>query len=236
MYLVFWLAACISFLWGIWFFKLLPMNIIGITTLFLLILTLSLNCFSYYSCIVYTCFLASISRLKVGTLKHNKYLPSSSWGLQRLMSNAKVFSMIFLLVSFLYTLQYVAHIIPSIQNTVSMSLFHAHPLAFGLISLLVFLLGLATFLVIFITPKYFLRRIFRKWKELSLREFEAKLYERDSGEEDYELRERIVHDIEMLNNDKLAFESNTFEVSVAVTTIAVNVLTSIGFFVKSNPL
>lgn len=204
-----------------------PSNFIGNITFFLFSIALFLNFSSYYTCILFTYFLRQVSNLpNIKELHHNRYIPSSSLGLQRLSSNASIASLVFLIVSMLFTVIHIFIILSGIRANEFIDLLRNRPNYFRFITVSIFILGAGTFFVLYLVPKLFLKRIHRIWKIDSLKEFEDALCLAERANNTSEV-DRLLTIIERLNKDNLRIEYSFLEVSVVLTTGILNIISII---------
>jgi len=226
-YHIFWIITSISSIVIIVsIFKLIPFDCIGIATIWLLIASLGLNFSSYYLSITFVYFINKVSFLN--NLEYNKYLPSKTWGLQKLFFCAREGSSTFLIVTLLYTLLFMALIFSGLQNENILNGINKHikPLLFLIIAL--FTIGIMTSCIIFIFPKIFLYNLHKNWKEQSLKIFEQELYNAEKNN-DYKKIFRLVNIINILQKDKFIPQFNTFEVLVPLSTILLNIISIYNF-------
>lgn len=218
-YIVIWSICVVSIIVGIIKFHFVTLNIIGWLTILLLAVSLGLNFFSYYLSIILTYFLRQISNISQD-LKHNQYIPSATCGFQRLQSDATMHSMVFLIVTLFYTVLY---------SIFAIQLFHTAAIPgslrdnilFGLITYLSLLFGIFTFLVVFLVPKLFLRRLLERWKNASLSSFQESLYQAEE-QHDTAMIEAAITKIERIQNDRLKLQFCGFEFWVAMSTVFIN--------------
>lgn len=205
----------------------LPSNLIGDITISLFSTALFLNFSSYYTCILLTYFLRQVSNLpNIKELHHNRYIPSSSLGLQRLSANASIASVVFLMVSMLFTIIHIVTILSGIRSDEFIELLKKRPDYFRFITVSIFMLGAGTFFVLYLVPKLFLKRIHRIWKIDSLREFEDALRLAERANNTSEV-DRLLTIIDRLNKDNLRIEYGFLEMSVALTTGILNIISII---------
>lgn len=88
------------------------------------------------------------------------------------------------------------------------------------------MLGAGTFFVLYLVPKLFLKRIHRIWKIDSLREFEDALRLAERANNTSEV-DRLLTIIDRLNKDNLRIEYSFLEMSVALTTGILNIISII---------
>lgn len=128
----------------------------------LFMISLILNCYSFYGSITFAYFMRGLITKDVDKWEYNKYLPSKTKGFSIFVSNAKMNSFIFFLVSALYTLTYYMLIIIPLYRG------EAAPLTDIVMFLqinIIILAGAGMSIALFIADHFFLRRILEKWKE-----------------------------------------------------------------------
>jgi hypothetical protein len=203
-------------------------NCAGLYTIFLLILTLIFNAFSYYLCIIYIKFLRdnSINKIRSG---YNESNPSCSLGFQQLLLSAKTQSKLFLFTSLLYSFAFLIAFSQSINNGVTATLDKEQGITFFVIIFLTFFLTIVASVAMFFAQGYYLNRILRFWKMDTLKTLENKLMQAYS-KNCISCINRLSKNIETLVNDKpLAITSFPVEMSVSITTILLNVVSVFGF-------
>lgn len=119
---------------------------------------------------------------------------------------------------------------PSLSSQIIAAI-QQHPVDFGFMSFLIAALGILTFFIVLLVPKVFLRRILGKWKEKSLKQFEAELYLAEAENNCLGIEKSIQH-INMLCQDNLKLKVNVFEILVSASTFAINAVGIISFFIK----
>jgi len=222
-YFLLWMGILAYLLAVSFYFEINPRSVSGAVTTVLFVLALLLNYSSYYSCILLAFFLGRVSNLEeIDRLKHNRYLPSSTSGFQRLVSNATVSSITFLVVSILFTTeQVIASCFQTVDERVEL-----HPRLFALMVMITCFMGLGTFLVLYLVPRYFLRKILRRWKEHSLLSLEQALDWAENQGDDSKI-DWVLAKIEMLGRDNLKTPYSVLETGVALTTALLNILSII---------
>ena len=222
-YIISWVLLCVCYFIGYYYFGMIAGNVLNIVlTAVLYALSVFLNGFSWYISVLYTLFLVKVSRMtnqELNQLPHNKYIPSLSSGIKELLLYAEDNSIIFLIVSLLYAVGFfISFKLTGQQN---IDFFSQEGMWFVFLTFLVLLPGMITYLVIFLSPRYFLRRILRRWKYQTLRELEHDLYQAQNDGDANKVR-LYNSNIQVVAEDKLRYESNSFEFVLAFTTIFSN--------------
>lgn len=223
----FWAFVCVKSAYIFRYLGIFPSNLIGDITIFLFLIALFLNYSSYYTCILLTYFLRQVSNLpNIKELHHNQYIPSSSLGLQRLSANASTTSVVFLIVSMLFTIIHIVTILSGMKSDEIRELLENRPDYFCFVTFSIFILGAGTFLVLYLVPKLFLKRIHRIWKIDSLKKIEGDLRLAEKANDKPEI-DRLLTIIDRLNKDNLKIEYSFLEVSVVLTTGMLNIISII---------
>lgn len=206
----------------------ITLNLCGAITVGLYVLAMFLNCFSYFTCFLYVMFLRKISNSKeIKNYKHNKFLPATSSGFQKLVSNAQQNSMVFLIVAVLFSILYCI-LLTAQQINSHGSLIIKYPYIVFFLTLQVILLGVGTFCIDYIAPQIFLGRILGRWKEQTLAELESDLYD-ESIERYSEREEKIIVYIENLNNNRIKYRYRIVDYILIITTIIANLVSVLSF-------
>jgi len=222
-YVISWVLLCVSYFIGYNHFGMIVGNVLNIVlTVVLYALSVFLNGFSWYISVLYTLFLFKVSRMtsqELNQLPHNKYIPSLSSGIRELLLYAEANSIIFLIVSLLYAVNFFISFKIAAQQKINFS--SQEGIWFILLAFLVLLPGLITYLVIFLSPRHFLRGILRRWKSQILKELERGLYQAESVG-DVKKVQLYNSNIQVVAEDKLRYERGSFEFVLAFTTIFSN--------------
>lgn len=222
-----WFICCIYIVYVIQSYQLLDCGISKWITIFLLLLSLCLNYSSYYWSVQFTYFLRQVSKISTrksdSFLEYNIYIPTSTSGIQRLLSDSTLTAVVFLVISLLYTAFYLIIILGNYNNYAFQIRVEDSPMLFRLTSILTGALGIGTFIFIFLLPRLFLKRIIAAWKRKSLKTFECKLHEAEQNQNISQI-DRIVCIIERLHKDTLIFSYNSVEITVAVITCICNII------------
>lgn len=230
LYFITWIVT-----WGssiaiiLFVFKLIPFDCIGITTITLLFISLTLNFSSYYLSLTLVYFFKRVSLLN--DLQYNKYLPSATWGLQKLLFYTREGSSTFLIVTLLYTILYTVLILSGIQNKNIFNAINDHSISLLFIIVSLFIIGFITYFIIFIVPKIFLSNLHKNWKEQSLKTFERELLNAENINDDKKI-DLLVNRINTLQKDRFINQFNTFEILVTLSTILINIISIYNFILK----
>ena len=210
-------------------FKLIPINPVGIMTLILLLASLTLNYASYYLSINLVYFIRRVSLLD--NLEYNMYLPSATWGLQKLFVYTREGAVTFLVVTFLYTILYMILIFSGMRKAYFLNTManYNKPLIFIIFVLLS--IGFITYIIIFIAPKIFLSNLYKNWKEKSLKMLENELVNAEQHSDDTKI-DLIINRIIVLQKDRFLPPFNTIEILVTLSTILINIVGIYNFILK----
>lgn len=174
---VIWFGAASSFL-GFAFYNIPIQNALQkgafgcIVTVVLFLLSISLEAYSCFGGLVTLRFLHNISRNSnqsgILSLKHNRYLPSQSSGFKKLMSNINLNTTCYVIESILFMLVFVCTVALSTNlNPSAKKSILKIDLSKDWLTLIFFisyfLLCVGGSIVMYLAPKYMMRRILRRW-------------------------------------------------------------------------
>ncbi|MFR8039681.1 MAG: hypothetical protein ACLU5E_06825 [Anaerovoracaceae bacterium] len=161
------LWTCISAFIVISIWEIRPFTFTKIANTVLLIFSIFLNYYSFYAAIAYAYFIRTLFRKNIDEWKYNKYIPSATHGFSLLVSNVKMNSLIFFLISSLYTFVYML-ILYSPSTNIELV---PKEVIFVQVNIIV-LAGSGMTVALFIAGHFFLQRILLKWKETTLQELD----------------------------------------------------------------
>ncbi len=202
VYLFIWNISNLYFLYCVQKLAILPKGVPGAVYICLILITNALNFSSYFICMAFIQFLKKVSALE--HLDYNMYIPSATYGFQRLRKAANTTYLFFLADSFLCMAAGIYFIIknkPAISSLIDF-------IRFGYISAFLAFWGLLSFLYITFEVKYNIYSLFEQWKEQSFFYLEQSAKKADSQN-----LQDINEQIRALKQDK----------------ISVNIMSMIGF-------
>ena len=186
-------------------------------------ITMYYNEKSYFNCIAYVHFLYKLSSNKNNSslrkYQYNKYLPASSFGFKRLLSYVHINATCFLFVALLQTISFflITAINPKI---IDLSKY---------ISILAIVFdisfGIGSCILIYLAPKFLLRRILNKWIEHSNRIFEEKIFNLKDADPNIPI---VLDYIQRLKKERIFFDRDIIEIVIAVSAVIVSIAT-LGF-------
>lgn len=184
-----------------------------------------LNFSSYYICIVFVYFIMRLCKLERETkLDYIKQCPSATYGFQVLSRAFDIISLYFLLDSLFCSIAYY-----SFWQMASKEKYDpgtaAKYWAFLYVTLFVIVLGLASWLFIILGSRVYLNRLHRWWK---LRSYQSYKEEYWSGQWQPAVRDRILADIDRLNQDKITMKS--WEMLISLLAVVANLVTAASIF------
>lgn len=202
-------------------------DFLGLTTIVSYLVAIIPNIGSYYFCFLYVYFLRKVSNLKqIETLSHNIYIPSTSKGFKILLVNAQHIATTFLGVSSLYSLA-LCILITNAQIKKS-NLFYSHPYSLLFMIFMILIMGIGTFIILYVGPKIFLGRILGKWKEHTLCDLEKKINFFES-QKNYEAVKTMVDYVKDVDSDKLKYRYEILDMILIVTNILSNSVSILNF-------
>ncbi|MBE5988707.1 hypothetical protein BXY41_12150 [Lacrimispora xylanisolvens] len=202
-------------------------NIFGAYSLVIFILSMVLNGASYYFCISYVIYLRYLSNF-AGTKKFkcNKYIPSSTYGFQFLISFSNNNAYVFLIVSLLYSIcGYL------ILNLISTNVEIKQKLYAVVIGGITLLFGIGTFIAIFIVPYAFLKRILIMWKENLMKEIEMKI--KNFNKDKVSDLESLININDILYKDDFKHGFDIVSIILLISTIIVNITGACDFIINN---
>lgn len=218
LYLIIWFSIFLFLSYQSINVQLLPANVITILTILLFFIAMSLNYYSYYSCITFTLFLRKLSHLsRLTSFRYNHYIPSLTSSFQQLLSHITFTSLTFFIVSFLFTTIYSIAVLNRIYSNDTLELLKYYPLFFYIATCITCILGFGTLFVLYLMPRFYLKRIHNLWKETSLLNFEKKLYSAERQNNSAEI-DRCVNIISRISQDKLSTHFQFLNLTIAFAT------------------
>lgn len=165
VYFLLWICLSAFIVISIW--EIRPFTFTKVANTVLLIFSIFLNYYSFYASIAYAYFIRTLFRKNIDEWKYNKYMPSATHGFSLLVSNVKMNSLIFFLISSLYTFVYML-ILYSPSTNIELA---PKEVIFVQVNIIV-LAGSGMTVALFIAGHFFLQRILLKWKETTLQELD----------------------------------------------------------------
>ena len=188
----------------------------------LFIISLILNCYSFYGSITFTYFLRGIIKKGVDKWEYNKYLPSKTAGFSLFVSNIKMNSFVFFMISTLYTLTFYMLIsIPVYRGEMA-------PLTDMILFLqinIIILAGVGMSIALFISGHFFLRRILEKWKDNSKAEINKTWKRAYSSKDGFSDVLDYTNCLEKVDSDRIRYDYTDLPSFIlSIVTIFLNVL------------
>lgn len=165
VYFLLWTFISAFIVISIW--EIRPFTFTKVANIALLIFSIFLNYYSFYASIAYAYFIRTLFRKNIDGWKYNKYMPSATHGFSLHVSNVKMNSLIFFLISSLYTFVYML-ILYSPSTNIDLVPKEA---IFVQVNIIV-LAGSGMTVALFIAGHFFLQRILLRWKETTLQKLD----------------------------------------------------------------
>lgn len=226
-YSVVWVSVWIYLLYQLVYYRLFSSDFGGMVSAFLFSIVILLNGISYHSCISVVIFVKRFSDISDSDFKnisYNKYLPSLTSDFQKLVSNANRGLTFFLMASLLFSVEYTALIFNNAENFKVQ--LEKSPQHFYFTTIMVFFLGLITFLGLYFLPIIFFEKIVKRWKEYSIAELESKMIAAEKADNTFLVNDIIIK-IEKVDNNQMKFDYPIINLIVALSTLLINVINAV---------
>ena len=216
IYLMAWLLFGAGFVYYIDYLGLLPPGRMRYLAVFFVVITLVLNFSSYFICMAFTHFIIGVTRIK--ELKYNVYMPSATYGFQKIKKAANITYLFFLADSFLCIFAYTYYVFlfgpgnDQLKNNI---------LEFIYISLYMGVFGFWSFIIITFRVKFYLNRMYDSWKKNSIKVFQNRLYEAEKKNDEISIN-AVNELISNLQKDKMSVSG--IEVVASFSTFVLNII------------